>query len=141
MASLNKVILIGRLGQDPEVRQTQGGVQVCNLRIATQRRRGTISNESEETDWHRVVLFERLADIASRYLQKGREVYIEGRLQYGTYQDKNGHEQKSIEIIASDLTLLGGAAGGREGGRDTHEARGTPPSPATSPPPDDDIPF
>ncbi len=114
MASVNKVILLGNLGRDPETRYTTGGDAVTNLRIATTEQWKDKSGEKQErTEWHTVVLFGRQAEIAGEYLKKGRSVYIEGRLQTRKYTDKEGQEKYSTEVVADRMQLLGG---GREGG-------------------------
>ena len=118
MASVNKVILLGNLGRDPETRYTTGGDAVTNLNIATSEQWKDKSGEKQErTEWHRVVLFGRQAEIAGEYLKKGRSVYIEGRLQTRKYTDKDGVEKYSTEIVADRMQLLGGRdAGGASGG-------------------------
>jgi len=117
MASVNKVILIGNLGRDPETRYTTGGDAVTNLRIATTEAWKDKSGEKQEkTEWHTVVLFGRLAEIAGEYLKKGRPVYIEGRLQTRKYTDKEGVEKYSTEIVADRMQLLGSRDGGGGGG-------------------------
>jgi single-strand DNA-binding protein len=114
MASVNKVILLGNLGRDPETRYTTGGDAVTNLNIATSEQWKDKSGEKQErTEWHRVVLFGRQAEIAGEYLKKGRSVYIEGRLQTRKYTDKDGVEKYSTEIVGDRMQLIGGA---REGG-------------------------
>jgi single-strand DNA-binding protein len=119
MASVNKVILIGNLGRDPETRYTTGGDAVTNLNIATSEQWKDKSGEKQErTEWHRVVLFGRQAEIAGEYLKKGRSVYIEGRLQTRKYTDKDGAEKYSTEVVLSrfrgDLVLLDSRGGDRE---------------------------
>src|SRR5512144_2547816 len=117
MASVNKVILIGNLGRDPETRYTTGGDAICNLNIATSEQWKDKSGEKQErTEWHRVVLFGRQAEIAGEYLKKGRSVYIEGRLQTRKYTDKVGVEKYSTEIVADRMQLIGGAREGGSGG-------------------------
>ena len=122
MASVNKVILIGNLGRDPETRYTTGGDAITNLNIATSEQWKDKSGEKQErTEWHRVVLFGRQAEIAGEYLKKGRSVYIEGRLQTRKYTDKDGVEKYSTEIVGDRMQLLGsregaGAADGDFGG-------------------------
>jgi single-strand DNA-binding protein len=118
MASVNKVILLGNLGRDPETRYTTGGDAVTNLNIATSEQWKDKGGEKQErTEWHRVVLFGRQAEIAGEYLKKGRSVYIEGRLQTRKYTDKDGVEKYSTEIVADRMQLLGGRdAGGSSGG-------------------------
>jgi single-strand DNA-binding protein len=131
MASVNKVILLGNLGRDPETRYTTGGDAVTNLRIATSEQWKDKSGEKQErTEWHTVVLFGRQAEIAGEYLKKGRSVYIEGRLQTRKYTDKEGVEKYSTEIVADRMQLLGsgrdsGAGGGdvEFGGGDSGAAR------------------
>jgi single-strand DNA-binding protein len=127
MASVNKVILIGNLGRDPETRYTTGGDAVTNLRIATTEAWKDKSGEKQEkTEWHTVVMFGRLAEIAGEYLKKGRPVYIEGRLQTRKYTDKEGVEKYSTEIVADRMQLLGSreAGGGGGSGGDTDFSAG-----------------
>src|SRR5258706_4575625 len=119
MASVNKVILIGNLGRDPETRYTTGGDAVTNLNIATSEQWKDKSGEKQErTEWHRVVLFGRQAEIAGEYLKKGRSVYIEGRLQTRKYTDKDGVAKYSTEIVADRMQLIGSTrdAGAGSGG-------------------------
>ncbi|WP_339118068.1 single-stranded DNA-binding protein [Halomonas sp. BMC6] len=115
---INKVILIGNLGQDPEVRFTPSGTAVANLNLATSdtwmdRQSG---QRQERTEWHRVVLFNKTAEIAQQYLKKGSKVYIEGRLQTRKWQDQNGQERYSTEIVANDMQMLDGRSGDYQGG-------------------------
>jgi single-strand DNA-binding protein len=127
MASVNKVILLGNLGRDPETRYTTGGDAVTNLRIATTEQWKDKGGEKQErTEWHSVVLFGRQAEIAGEYLKKGRSVYIEGRLQTRKYTDKEGVEKYSTEIVGDRMQLLGS-------GRDSTggEAEFGSPGPAT----------
>jgi single-strand DNA-binding protein len=120
MASINKVILIGNLGRDPEVRYTPNGAAICNVTIATSRnwKDKNSGEKMEETEWHRVVFFDRLAEIAGEYLKKGRPVYVEGRLKTRKWTDKDGVEKYTTEIMADNMQLLGGrdGGGGDEGG-------------------------
>lgn len=120
MASVNKVILVGNLGRDPEVRYTAEGTAMCNLSVATTQQWKDKSGERrEETEWHRVSMFGRLAEIAGEYLKKGRSVYIEGRLRTRKYTDSNGIEKFSTEIVADQMQMLGGRdSGGDFGGSD-----------------------
>jgi single-strand DNA-binding protein len=163
MASVNKVILIGNLGKDPEVRYAPSGSAICNVTIATSRvtKDKSSGERQEQTEWHRVVMFDRLAEIAAEYLKKGKSVYIEGRLQTRKWTDKEGVERYSTEIIANEMTMLGGRDGGGTGGGDdmgepraAAAPRSAPPArsaPAPRPAPsktgtgfddmDDDIPF
>lgn len=172
MASINKVILIGNLGRDPEVRYTPSGAAVCNVSVATTRnwKDKSSGDKVEETEWHRVVFYDRLAEIAGEYLKKGRPVYVEGRLKTRKWQDKDGKDNYTTEIVAEQMQLLGGREssggggyGGGQGGNPedySQEAPSAPsrpaarpsaaPRPAPAPAPksstgfddmDDDIPF
>ena len=167
MASVNKVILVGNLGKDPEVRYMPSGSAICSVTIATSRqwKDKTSGDRQEETEWHRVTFFDRMAEIAGEYLKKGRPVYVEGRLKTRKYTDKDGVEKYTTEIVATDMQLLGGregggGGGGGMGGDDMGSApaaapRSAPPArsaPASRPAPatkastgfddmDDDIPF
>jgi single-strand DNA-binding protein len=121
MASVNKVILVGNCGRDPEVRYLPSGQAVANVSVATSsRRKDKNSGEMiEDTQWHRVTFYDRLAEIAGEYVKKGRPIYVEGRLKYGVYTDKNtGVEKNTVDIIATELQLLGGreGMGGPSGG-------------------------
>lgn len=120
MASVNKVILMGNLGRDPETRFTANGAAVCNLRIATTRswKDKASGDRREETEWHSVVLYDRLAEVAGEYLRKGRPVYVEGRLQTRKWQDKEGQDRYTTEIVATEMQLLGSRDGGGAGGDD-----------------------
>ncbi len=121
MASINKVILIGNLGRDPEIRYNPSGGAWCTVSIATTRnwKDKTSGEKVEETEWHRVVFNDRLAEIAGEYLKKGRSVYIEGRLKTRKWQDKEGKDTYTTEILANEMQMLGsreGMGGGDEGG-------------------------
>jgi len=119
MASVNKVILVGNLGRDPEVRYTPDGAAICNVSIATtsQWKDRTSGERREETEWHRVVMYNRLAEIAGEYLRKGRPVYIEGRLKTRKWTDKENIERYTTEIVADQMQMLGGRDGASsEGG-------------------------
>ena len=117
MASVNKVILIGNLGKDPEVRYAPSGSAICNVAIATSRswKDKTSGEKVEETEWHRVVMYDRLAEVAGQYLKKGKPVHIEGRLKTRKWTDKDGVERYSTEIIASEMTMLGSRDSDSEG--------------------------
>jgi single-strand DNA-binding protein len=163
MASVNKVILIGNCGRDPEIRYLPSGQAVANISIATtSRRKDRTSGETvEDTQWHRVTFYDRLAEIAGEYVKKGRPIYIEGRLKYGKYTDQAGVEKNTVDIIATEMQLLGGreGMGGPSGGDDEGGAPARRPAapsrPAASAPAgkpaakpasgfddmDDDIPF
>jgi single-strand DNA-binding protein len=114
---INKVILIGNLGADPETRAIPNGTTVANLRVATSEswRDKQTGEQQERTEWHRVAFFGRLAEVAGEYLRKGSQVYIEGSLRTRKYQDKQGNERYSTEIIGSDLQMLGGRPGAAAG--------------------------
>lgn len=149
MASLNKVMLIGNLGKDPEVRYTASGTAVASFSLATSEKFKNKSGEWEEkTEWHNVTLWARLAEIAGEYLSKGKTVYIEGRLQTRKWQDRDGKDRYTTEIVGEKMQMLSGkgegGGGGRQGGgrpgSDEHGGGG----PSYEEPvfnPDDDIPF
>jgi single-strand DNA-binding protein len=111
---INKVILIGNLGGDPEVKYTAGGSAVTNVTIATSEnwKDKTTGENQERTEWHRVVFFGKLAEIAGEYLKKGSQVYVEGRLQTRKWQDKEGQDRYTTEIVANEMQMLGGRGGG-----------------------------
>lgn len=113
MASVNKVILVGNLGADPELRYSTGGSPICNIRLATTEswKDKATGVKREQTEWHRVVLYKQLAEIAGRYLKKGSQVFVEGRLKTRKWQDRSGVERFTTEIEASELTMLGGKSG------------------------------
>ena len=114
MASVNKVIILGHLGADPEVRYTSSGTKVVSLRVATTDVVGSGETREERTEWHRITVWGKTADHCGNYLKKGRLVYIEGRLQTRSYDDKDGNKRYSTEIVAQTVKFLG--AGDREGG-------------------------
>jgi single-strand DNA-binding protein len=135
MASVNKAILIGNLGKDPEVRYTPSGSAVCNLNLATTRKwKDKASGEwKEETEWHSVVLYERQAEVAGEYLKKGRPVYIEGRLKTRKWQDKDGNDRYTTEIVCESMQLLGGDRQDGEPARTTSSAPAARPAPRPAP--------
>jgi single-strand DNA-binding protein len=147
MASVNKVIILGNLGRDPEVRFSADGAAVCNIAIATSSswKDKNSGEKREETEWHKVVFYGRLAEIAGEYLKKGKPVYVEGRLKTRKWQNKEGVDQYTTEVIADSMQLLGG----REEGSQAPQQRQAPaPQPQTQRQPaanftdmDDDIPF
>ena len=166
MASVNKVILIGNLGKDPEIRYAPSGSAICNIALATSRswKDKTTGERQEETEWHRVVFFDRMAEVAGEYLKKGKSVYIEGRLKTRKWTDKEGAEKYTTEVMADKMEMLGsregggGGSGGSGGSEDVGSAsapsqRSAPPArsaPASKPAAksstgfddmDDDIPF
>ncbi|WP_412062769.1 single-stranded DNA-binding protein [Rubrivirga sp. IMCC45206] len=161
---VNKVILIGNLGQDPELRYTGSGTAVCNMRLATtESYKDRDGNQVENTEWHTVVAWARLAEICGEYLSKGRQVYIEGQLQTRQWEDKDGNTRYSTEIKAREMQMLGGrdGGGGGGGGDDSYDqsprparqsnSGGNRPAPRQPKPaapaddysfePDDDLPF
>jgi single-strand DNA-binding protein len=118
MASVNKVIVMGNLGRDPETRYSADGAAVTNITVATSRqwKDKTSGERKEETEWHRIVFYGRQAEIAGEYLKKGRPVYVEGRLKTRKWQDKEGQERYTTEVIAESMQLMGGREGGGSGG-------------------------
>jgi len=155
MASVNKVILVGNLGKDPETRYTTGGDAVTNIRIATTDTwKDKAGEKQEKTEWHSIVFFGRQAEIAAEYLKKGRQIYVEGRLQTRKWQDKEGQDRYTTEIVADRMQMLGnreGAGGGANSGEPPPEREPRPSSggakPGAAPSKknvddlDDDIPF
>jgi single-strand DNA-binding protein len=136
MASVNKVILMGNCGRDPEIRYMPSGGAVANISIATtSKRKDKNSGETiEDTQWHRVQFFDRLAEIVGEYVKKGAPLYVEGRLKYGKYTDKDGIERNTVDIIATEMQLLGGRQGAGspdEGGGGGYSRA---PAPASRPP-------
>ena len=152
MSSLNKVMLIGRLGKDPEMRATSDGTSVANFSLATSEfyndRSGT---RQEKTEWHNIVAWRKLADLSKRFLVKGRQVYVEGRLQTREYTDRDGNKRKTTEIVATQLVLLGNKPEGMGGSEGGGPASYAPPAQRDDAEPsfvdsgagitDDDIPF
>jgi single-strand DNA-binding protein len=136
---VNKVILIGHLGADPETRSLPSGMTVANLRVATSEswKDKQTGEQQERTEWHRVALFGRLGEIAAEYLRKGSQVYIEGSIRTRKWQDKDGNDRFSTEIVANDMQMLGGRAGAGAGpsGPSGPRDRGPPDSPAARDPP------
>jgi single-strand DNA-binding protein len=150
--SVNKVILIGNLGKDPEVKYTPSGTAMAKFSLATNERYKDKSGEFQErTEWHNIVAWQRLAEIAGEYLKKGRSVYIEGRIQTRSWDDKTSGQKKYMtEIVANDLVLLGGGRGegaeGSGGGKGARSAAAEPSAPPENPAQgaeitDEDIPF
>jgi single-strand DNA-binding protein len=161
MASVNKVILLGNCGRDPEIRYLPSGQAVANVSLATSSRRKDKNTGEmiEDTQWHRITFYDRLAEIAGEYIKKGQPIYVEGRIKYGKFTNKEGHEQNTVDIIATEMQLLGkregmgGPSDGDEGGaprRAAPASRPAPSAPASKPAAkassgfedmDDDIPF
>lgn len=107
MSGVNKAIILGNLGADPEVRHTQSGKAIANLRVATSESwKGQDGSKQEKTTWHRAVCFGRTAEVAGQYLSKGSKVYIEGRMEHGSYTDKEGNEKPTFEIVVQSLQML-----------------------------------
>lgn len=114
---INKVILVGNLGNDPETRYTQGGMAITRISLATTSvRKDKDGNQQERTEWHRVVFFGKLGEIAGEYLRKGSSVYVEGSIRYDKYTGQDGQEKYSTDIIADEMQMLGGREGGGGGG-------------------------
>ena len=127
MASVNKVILIGNLGRDPEIRYTQGGQGVANFTLATNERwRDKDGQNQERTEWHRIVVWGKQAENCAQYLQKGRSCYIEGRLQTRKWQGQAGQDRYSTEIVANEMQMLDGRGGGGDGGGYQNQGGGQP---------------
>ena len=153
MASVNKVILVGNLGRDPETRYTTSGDAVTNIRVATTDTWKDKNGEKQErTEWHTVVFFGRQAEIAGEYLKKGRQVYVEGRLQTRKWQDKEGQDRYTTEIVADRMQMLGSRQGSGDAGARERASEAKEPVPAGEGMPakkpsgkfddmDDDIPF
>jgi len=157
MPSVNKIILLGNLGRDPEVRYSPDGAAVCNVSIATTNswKDKNSGERREETEWHRVVFYNRLAEIAGEYLKKGRPVYVEGRIKTRKWQNKEGVDQYTTEIVAENMQLLGGRDNSEGGTQPSHSSAARPaaraqqsarPAAAAAGPAgmsdmDDDIPF
>ena len=140
MASVNKVILIGNLGRDPELRYTQGGQAVANFTLATNERFSTKDGDKQErTEWHRIVAWGRTGELCAQYLSKGRSVYLEGRLQTREWEDTEGQKRRTTEIVAQTVQFLGGRGEGGPGGPSSPSAEGGFDS--GGPPPPDDVPF
>ena len=143
---VNKVILVGNLGKDPEVRYMPNGNAVANITLATSEswKDKTSGEQQEKTEWHRIVMFRRLGEIAGEYLKKGSQVYIEGKLQTRKWQDNSGNDRYTTEIVANEMQMLGSRGGGGSAGfsGDSAPAQSAPaPAPAPAGDFDDDIPF
>jgi single-strand DNA-binding protein len=142
---VNKVILIGNLGADPELRYTSGGSAVADLRLATSRKYTTKDgNSKEDTQWHRIVVWGKQAEHCKEYLSKGRQVYVEGRLQTRQWEDRDGNKRSTTEVVAERVQFLGGGGRGGGGGNEGGYDGPTPPADHEAPSntmDDDDIPF
>lgn len=145
--SLNKVMLIGNVGNDPEIRATAGGARVAKLSLATNRSwSGRDGQQQEKTEWHRLTFFGRLVDIVEQWVHKGDKLYVEGRLEYSQTQDDQGGVKYWTDIVVNEMVMLGGAAGsggagGFAGGGGFRESGGAASSQPTTSEPDDDLPF
>lgn len=144
MSGVNKVILVGHLGADPTMRYTQGGTAVCNFNLATTERFTNKNGEREErTEWHRVVTWARLAEICNEYLKKGKQIYIEGRLQTRSWEDQSGNKRYTTEVVANNMVMLG-RAGDAPVDVPSQEMQGAPQEegvPQGGGADDDDLPF
>ncbi len=144
---VNKVILVGNLGKDPEVRYMPNGNAVANITLATSEswKDKTTGEQQEKTEWHRIVMFRRLGEIAGEYLKKGSQVYIEGKLQTRKWQDNSGNDRYTTEIVASEMQMLGSRGGSASFSGDSKAAPAaastTPAAAAAGGEFDDDIPF
>jgi single-strand DNA-binding protein len=140
MASVNKIILMGNVGKDPEIRHLSSGMAVCSVSLATSTKRKDKSTGEyvEETQWHRLNFFDKLAEIAGQYVKKGGQIYVEGRLKYGKYTDKDGVERQSTDIIVSEMQLLGSRD---QGSKPASQAAAAKPAGSGFDDMDDDIPF
>ena len=145
MASVNKVILVGNLGADPEMRYLQNGDAVCNIKIATSEswKDKQTGEKKETTEWHRVVFFRQLAEIAGKYLKKGSSVYVEGKITTRKWQDKDGTDRYTTEITGNEMKMLGGRQDGYSGERTQQriEPERKEPAKKSDPFDDEDIPF
>jgi len=140
---VNKVILVGNLGADPEVKYMPNGNAVANVTVATSEswKDKQSGEQKDKTEWHRVVFFRRLAEIAGEYLKKGSQIYIEGKLQTRKWQDKNGNDRYTTEIIANEMQMLGGRGGGSADFGAASSSAAAPAPAAVADEFDDDIPF
>lgn len=142
MGSFNKIIIIGYLGRDPELRYTPDGTPVCNFTIATTERKKDKSGEFQDvTTWFRVNLWRRQAEVASQYLSKGKQVYIEGRLSQSEYQDRDGNTRTSLEVNGTDIQFISPRGEEMTGPREERSARSISSNESSAPVTDDDIPF
>jgi len=142
MASFNKIAIVGYLGRDPELRYTPDGTPVCNFTIATTERKKDKSGEFQDvTTWFRVNLWRRQAEIASQYLSKGKQVYVEGRLSQSEYQDRDGNTRTSLDVNGTDIQFIGPRGDESTAPREERPARSSSPPEPSSMVTDDDIPF
>jgi single-strand DNA-binding protein len=147
--AVNKVILVGNVGKDPELRYTPSGTAVCTFSLATSERfKNKQGEQQERTEWHNIVVWSGLAEVCGKYLTKGKQIYIEGRIQSRSYDDRDGNKRYITEIVANEMQMLGRAGdqggGSGSGGGSRPAAQGFEPSEGSQEPPfnpDDDIPF
>lgn len=145
-SGINKTIILGNLGNDPETKYMPNGNAVTNISVATSEswKDKQTGQEQSRTEWHRIVFFNRLAEIAGEYLRKGSKVYVEGSLRTRKWQDQNGNDRYSTEIVASDMQMLDSRGGEQHGGQSNQQQQNQQPSARNNPPPtdfEDDIPF
>lgn len=138
---INKVILIGNLGKDPEVSYTPGGLAICKFSLATSENSVKDGQKVEKTEWHKIVTFDKLAEICGQYLVKGKQVYIEGKIQTRSWDDKDGTKKYMTEIIANTMKMLGGAPGKGASGAGQSKGHSEEPPSGAAPPEMDDVPF
>jgi single-strand DNA-binding protein len=146
MSGINKVILVGHLGKDPEVRHLEGNVTVASFPLATSETYNKDGKRIEQTEWHNIVMWRGLADVASKYLQKGKLVYIEGKLRTRSFEDKEGHKKYTTEVVAENFTMLGRKSDFENGTNGTTTQADKTENPASASnfsldPVDDDLPF
>lgn len=146
MSGINKVILVGHLGKDPEVRHLEGNVTVASFPLATSETYNKDGKRIEQTEWHNIVMWRGLADVASKYLQKGKLVYIEGKLRTRSFEDKEGHKKYTTEVVAENFTMLGRKSDFENGTNGTTAQSDKTENPASASnfsldPVDDDLPF
>lgn len=140
--TVNKVIIIGRLGADPEVRYTPAGSTVANFRVATNTAwKDKEGNKKEDTTWHRIVAWNRLAEIVKEYIKKGHRVYIEGRIQTRSWEDQNGQTRYTTEIVANQIQMLESVGAKEETVEDAPDSPDIPPPDDFEPTPDENVPF
>ncbi|MEW6470056.1 MAG: single-stranded DNA-binding protein [Bacteroidota bacterium] len=139
MAGVNKVILIGNLGKDPEVRHLEGGATVCNFPLATtETYKDKNGQRQEQTEWHNIVLWRGLADVAEKYLKKGSQIYLEGKLRTRSWEDKEGNKRYTTEVVGESFTMLGKPRASEENNNQQNQQRDTQPVVNNG---SDDLPF
>jgi len=142
MSGINKVILVGHLGKDPEIRHLEGGVAVASFPLATSETYNKDGRKVEQTEWHNIVMWRGLADVAAKYLQKGKLVYIEGKIRTRSFEDKEGIKKYTTEIVAENFTMLGRKSDFEDNGNGAQRAQVKPEGGVSDfGPADDDLPF